>query len=104
MALSICAAYREEPDECEVAWRIATFNLPPEFEGLVTPHNIDDLYEQSKREQKLSEAESLFSTGWVYLVAAIVIAVNLGVIFFIRHRMKKQIRSQMNSSVNAAVN
>ena len=44
LALAICAAYREAPDECELAWKIVTFsNETSEFEGLKTPHTPDSM-------------------------------------------------------------
>jgi len=49
LALAICAAYREAPDECELAWRIQTFgNTTYEFEGLTTPHSNEGLFAKSK--------------------------------------------------------
>lgn len=45
LALAICAAYREAPDECELSWEIKTFYKDEgKFEGLLTPHEEDRLY------------------------------------------------------------
>ena len=43
LAMSICQAYREAPDECELSWKIASFMDDSEFEGLITPENGDSL-------------------------------------------------------------
>lgn len=51
LALAICAAYREAPDECELAWKLNMFSDDEkfnEFEGLDTPHSDDGLFSQSK--------------------------------------------------------
>lgn len=48
LALSICAAYREAPDECELAWKLATFGTDDQYDGLMTPHERDDLYERAQ--------------------------------------------------------
>ena len=46
LAMAICDAYREAPDECELAWQLATFEVEEKYEGLVTPHE-DGLFSQS---------------------------------------------------------
>lgn len=39
LALAICAAYREAPDECELSWKTMEFaNGNETFSGLVMPH------------------------------------------------------------------
>lgn len=44
LALAICAAYREAPDECEIAWKVASFGQNETYDGLKTPHDYDKLY------------------------------------------------------------
>mmetsp|Transcript_24017 Transcript_24017/g.29859 ORF Transcript_24017/g.29859 Transcript_24017/m.29859 type:complete len:197 (+) Transcript_24017:773-1363(+) len=41
LALAICSAYREMPDECELSWKVQSFLDNSEYEGLRTPHNRD---------------------------------------------------------------
>ena len=51
LALAICAAYREAPDECELAWKLQSFGSDEQFnsyEGLVTPHSDEGLFSQSQ--------------------------------------------------------
>lgn len=46
LAMAICNAYREAPDECEISWKIKGFGDNIEkFDGLYTPHEADKLFE-----------------------------------------------------------
>ena len=47
LALAICAAYREAPDECELSWKVAAFGQGEEYDGLYTPHDDDKLFEEA---------------------------------------------------------
>ena len=48
LAMAICNAYREAPDECELSWKIKGFgDEAKKFDGLYTPHESDQLFEQS---------------------------------------------------------
>ena len=107
LALAICAAYREAPDECELAWKLQTFGSDDQFnsyEGLVTPHSDEGLFSQSRESHQLSEGEIIFGSWHLYLISAVVLTVNIAALVFVRCRMKRQMQSEINSSVNAAVN
>ena len=60
LALAICEAYREAPDECELSWELAAFEVQEKYDGLVTPHEDDGLFAQSKTHVAQSEAEAIF--------------------------------------------
>lgn len=50
----------------------------------------------------LQEGEIIFVQDY-WLVFVLVVSLNLGVLLFVRYRMKREMSTQMNSSVNAAV-
>jgi len=54
LALAICSAYREAPDECELSWEIIAWE-DKEFDGLVTPESDQGIHEKSLRHMKKSE-------------------------------------------------
>lgn len=74
-----------------------------EFEGLLTPNDGDQFIQEAKVSHSKNEAEQIFGTWHLYLIIVIIIALNLGVLLYVRHRMKTQVRDQMNSSVHDAV-
>jgi len=42
LAMAICSAYREAPDECEIQWKVASFGEEiAKYDGLMTPHETD---------------------------------------------------------------
>ena len=57
LAMSICSAYREAPDECELSWKLKSFMENAEFEGLNTPLDGDQLFKQSQVSHSKNEAE-----------------------------------------------
>jgi len=88
LALAICSAYREAPDECELSWRVPSFEHDADFEGLNTPMFSDEIVSASKQSHSKSEGEYIFGSWHVYLLTAIVILLNVGVLLFVRYRMK----------------
>ena len=54
--MSICQAYREAPDECELAWNIVSFGEDDKYEGLVVPHeDSKGLFEKSFKHHEKRE-------------------------------------------------
>ena len=105
LALAICAAYREAPDECELSWKIkTTFSTEgaEKFEGLLTPHEKDKIYEEALKENK-SELETFFGSWHLYALIIFILVLNFGAMIAVRWRMKRQMRTQMNDQVQAAV-
>lgn len=102
LAFSICNAYREAPDECEISWQIQSFG-DQKYDGLNTPHGKDALFEMAQKQENFSEGDAVFGSWHLYAWIVGILAVNFAVMFFLRMRMKRQMRSQMNESVSAAV-
>ena len=102
LALAICAAYREAPDECELSWKIANFSNET-FEGLMTPHQTDELVIQARNSHALSEGEIIFGPTHIIVLTIVVIGLNAAVLLLVRWRLKRQNSDQMNQSVNEAV-
>ena len=104
LAFAICDAYREAPDECEIAWKVASFGEEvAKYDGLLTPHETDEMFEQSKTAKVMDEKSSFFGSWHLYLIVGIILTINFVVMFYVRCRMKRQMRHQMNDSVNNAV-
>lgn len=109
LALSICSAYREAPDECGLSWRVAAFGTNMTFDGLKTPHEIDLMFEQAKNATEVSivrkegDHMSIFGNWRLYAVILVIVFINLAIMFYVRSRMKNQMTHEMNSSVSMAV-
>ena len=108
LALAICAAYREAPDECEISWKVAAFGQNDEFEGLQTPHNEDEIYEQALDSEnhivtKKGDKKSIFARWELYAIIVVIAIINILVMLYVRSRMKNQMQYEMNSSVSMAV-
>ena len=90
LALAICSAYREAPDECELSWKVMTFGngTDDDFEGLNTPMFSDQIVSAAHESHSKSEGELIFGSSHLYILTVIVIVLNLGVLLFVRYRMK----------------
>jgi hypothetical protein len=85
--MSICQAYREAPDECELAWKIMTFQDEDKFDGLNTPHERG-LFEKSFRHHEKGEGQILFGSWHMVLIVIVILGANVGVMLYVRHKMK----------------
>ena len=88
LALAICSAYKEAPDECELSWQVKGFMNQEEFEGLDTPRYSDKIYKESLNSHQKNEADEIFGSWHLYLIIFIILVLNVSVLLFVRHRMK----------------
>lgn len=104
LALAICQAYRQAPDECELSWKINSFMNETEYEGLLTPHEADQIYDIAREKAlRKSEEELVFGSWHLYAIVFGVVLINVGALFIVYTRQKRRVASQMNSQVQAAV-
>ena len=88
LAMAICEAYREAPDECTLSWKIALGNNT-DFEDEVLPDDPDTLLAMGT-EQAVKAATLLRKQKvQLFLVIIVFLMVNLGVLICVRARMKR---------------
>jgi hypothetical protein len=90
IAVAICAAYNEKPDECELSWKIRTYQqgILKDFQDLNLPKQTDYIYEQSTNKM-VSVGEVGQSRLMIYLVVTAILVVNFVVLILVRRRMKR---------------
>ena len=88
LALSICQAYREAPDECELAWKVSSFGNfggdDSKYEGLATPHELDSMFEEGQGRK----ADSFFGSWHLYAIIGTILVCNFTIMLYVRCRMK----------------
>ena len=92
LAMSICAAYREAPDECELSWETAKmFDGEYKYDGLEGPAHAKDegLFSQASGSLEPNEGEILLGSWHLVVVIVLILAINLAVMFFVHRRMKR---------------
>jgi hypothetical protein len=65
LAMSICAAYREKPDECDLSWKIKTFqhgimDIIDSEEGM--PDENDDMLNMALQYMNNTETQNMYGT------------------------------------------
>lgn len=90
LALAICAAYKEKPDECDLSWRIKTFESGVRSKDNVKmPQQRDYIYEDSN--QKMVSVSDTYEKNYSLIIAVgVIMIINFCCLMIIRRRMKNQ--------------
>lgn len=92
MMMAICDAYREAPDECQLAYMIKDRNhTKVDWEGVEMPDDPDLLFQGGVRDSKENYwKHKKIERMHIIAIIVIIIAVNLVVLAVVRCRMKRQ--------------
>lgn len=103
LALAICDAYKEKPDECDLSWKIKTYQQGAltDFQDLDMPAQRDYIYEDAT--QHSVSVSDHPNRKKMYVAVLSILLVNFCVLFWVRRRMKRQVSSEVQGRVNEAV-
>jgi len=89
LAFAICEAYKEKPDECDLSWKIRTYQqgVFGDFEDFKMPEQRDYIYEESN--SKMVSVSDHPNRQKLWAAIGIILVVNFGVLFAVRRHMKK---------------
>ena len=100
LAMAICRAYRESPEECELSWKIRTFRrgllkdeLPDESDEILGKA----MYWMNKTER--AEVHfGLDKTKWYHLlfIGCIFLLLNVCCLTLVRRSMKREMNERVN--------
>jgi len=112
--MAICEAYKERPDECELSWKIKTYQHglmeSIDNQNFTDPEDRDESLQAALQYMNVTEhaqvsfAHKKGNWGHIFLMILAIIAVNGCVLIWYRRKVKRENNEEIESQVNSAVN
>jgi hypothetical protein len=109
--MAICGAYREKPDECDLSWKIRTFQhgLMDKIDKKGLPKEHDEMLDLALKYMNNTEAENMLDgtkvrMGHIWIAVFIIVSINIICLLGVRRHMKRQVDARLNTEVSEAVN
>jgi hypothetical protein len=106
LANAICAAYNEKPDECDLSWKLRSYQHGVQYVPRSDlPHEADEMLGKAFHfMNKTEQAELHFGlekARWAHIIFGflLVVAFNLCIIRLVRRAMKREINHRVNMEV-----
>lgn len=106
LALAICEAFKEKPDECDLDWKVEAYQrgILTKFEDSTMPNQEDYIKEAAASDEPImikDKKKNYATERWIlYLLLLVIIIVNFAVLYCVRRRLKRQVNTEINSTVN----